>query len=71
MFTNSLSYVLGSPQSQMQRSYSWRSQVGEVGIEAFTALLVPPSLIPGLIKALEIQLEKYETKFGKIARQEE
>jgi len=34
--------------------------------EPLVRLVLPPTIIPGLIRALQIQREKYEDSFGKI-----
>lgn len=39
---------------------------GEVVIEPAVTVIFPPRIISGLIKALEIQRDAYETTFGKI-----
>ena len=39
---------------------------GELHIETMVQILIPPTLLPGLINALSIQKEKYEEMFGKI-----
>jgi hypothetical protein len=39
---------------------------GVYPIEASTMLIVPPSLMKGLVRAMQLQIEKYETSFGQI-----
>ena len=39
---------------------------GELVLEPQVQILFPPQLIAGLIKALEVQRDEYETHFGKI-----
>jgi hypothetical protein len=42
------------------------AETGEAVLEAVVQILLPTSLIPGLIKALTIQKEMYERQFGEI-----
>lgn len=39
---------------------------GEIHVEPTLQLVVPPTLIPGLIRALETQKQSYEKEFGMI-----
>ena len=44
---------------------------GQIRIEPDAQVIVPPTLIPGLISALEAQLKKYEEKHGIILRKDD
>ena len=41
---------------------------GQLLLEPDATVLVPPTLVPGLIKALEAQLHTWEEKFGPVTR---
>jgi hypothetical protein len=43
---------------------------GVYPIEASTVLIVPPSLMRGMIRAMQTQMDKYEQSFGKISGEE-
>lgn len=47
------------------------TKTGSLVVEAVVQLLFPPSLMPGLEKAVAIQIAKYEQTHGKIKREEE
>jgi hypothetical protein len=42
------------------------SEGGEIVLEPEVQLLVAPTMIPGVIKALQAQLEKYEKRYGPV-----
>lgn len=41
-------------------------ETGEVHLNTILQLTFPPTLLPGLVKALNVQRKKYEDKFDKI-----
>ena len=46
-------------------------QSGTVIVEPLLHLLFPPTMVPGLIRALTLQREAYETRFGRIKEKPE
>lgn len=44
---------------------------GEIVVEPQVNILLPPTLIPGLIRALESQRDLYERNFGKLKTSDE
>ena len=44
---------------------------GEVRLSPMVTLLMPPTLIPGLIRALTVEMEKYEQQNGPIRKDHE
>lgn len=45
-------------------------QLGTLQLEPDVTILLAPTVIPGLIRALQVQLEKWEGKFGVVNRKD-
>lgn len=43
---------------------------GQLDLDPEAVIVLPPTLLPGLIKALQTQLEKWEKKFGPLPTKE-
>jgi hypothetical protein len=61
--------VVRIPTKISQKTLAEAQKTGEIKLEPVLNLIFPPTVIPGLIKALELQKTAYEQAMGKIAGQ--
>jgi len=59
------------PAKQSKLATAEMRQTGELLIEPDVQVLLPPTVVPGLIKALTLQLEKYEERFGPVPKEKD